>query len=232
MSDIHALSGAYAIAALEEHERALFERHLADCANCRDEVDSLREAATSLSETTMATPPPALRADVLAAITTVRPLPPLPAQQSGGHPSRRFRGLLVAAAAAVAIGTGLTVTQPWSDDTVDTVAQVIAAADVDKASAEVGDGTLTVYRSESIGKAVLVSDDLPAAAEGRVYELWLQVDGAMVPAGLLDGSGDSKLLLAGDASRATAAGVTVEPDGGSPQPTTTPIALFDLTQDT
>lgn len=232
MSDIHALSGAYAIDALEEHERALFERHLADCANCRDEVDGLREAAASLAETTLATPPLSLRADVLAAITTVRPLPPLPAQQTGSHTARRFRGLLVAAAAAVAIGTGLTMTQPWSDDTVDPVAQVIAAADVDKASAEVGDGTLTVYRSESIGKAVLVSDDLPAAAEGRVYELWLQVDGAMVPAGLLDGSGDHEFLLSGDASRATAAGVTVEPDGGSPQPTTTPIALFDLTQDT
>ena len=50
--------------------------------------------------------------------------------------------------------------------------------------------------------------------------------------GLLDASGDQELLLTGDASQATAAGITVEPDGGSKQPTTAPIALFDLTQET
>ena len=50
-SDIHALSGAYAIDALDDIERAQFERHLAECAECRDEVDSLREAAGLLVET-------------------------------------------------------------------------------------------------------------------------------------------------------------------------------------
>ncbi|MDO7868042.1 anti-sigma factor [Nocardioides jiangxiensis] len=233
MSEIHALSGAYAIDALDEHERALFERHLAECADCRAEVDSLRGAAASLAETTIATPPPALRADVLAAISTVRPLPPLPAQESGVHAGgRRFRHLLVAAAAVAVVGTGAAVTHPWTDDRVDPVQQVIAASDSDQATAKVDGAKLTVYRSASLGKAALVTDELPAAAKGKVYELWLQVDGAMVPAGLLEGSGDQELLLTGDASKATAAGITVEPDGGSRQPTSTPIALFDLTQDT
>jgi anti-sigma-K factor RskA len=232
MSEIHALSGAYAIDALDEHERAQFERHLAECAECRDEVDSLRGAAASLAETTEVAPPPQLRADVLSAIKTVRPLPPLPRQDHGRNAGRgrRFRGLLVAAAAVAAVGTGAVVTQPWSEDQ-SPVDQVIAAAD-DHASAKVDGGTVTVYRSESLGKAALVADDLPPVAAGKVYELWLQVDGAMVPAGLLDASGDQELVLTGDASKATAAGITVEPDGGSKQPTTTPIALFDLTRDT
>ncbi len=39
MSDIHALSGAYAVDALDDIERAQFERHLAECAECRAEVD-------------------------------------------------------------------------------------------------------------------------------------------------------------------------------------------------
>ena len=51
MSDIHALSGAYAIDALDDVERARFERHLAECADCRAEVASLREAAALLPET-------------------------------------------------------------------------------------------------------------------------------------------------------------------------------------
>ena len=58
MSDIHALSGAYAIDALDDIERAQFERHLAKCAECRAEVESLREASAMLAETTAVEPPP------------------------------------------------------------------------------------------------------------------------------------------------------------------------------
>ena len=35
MSDIHALVGAYAVDALDDVERAAFERHLAECAACQ-----------------------------------------------------------------------------------------------------------------------------------------------------------------------------------------------------
>lgn len=233
MSEIHALSGAYAVDALDEHERAQFERHLAECAECRAEVDSLRDAASSLAETTEVAPPAHLRADVLSAIKTVRPLPPLPRHDDGQHAGRgrRFRGLLVAAAAVAVVGTGTLVTQPWEDQP-STFDQVLAASDVDTASVPMNGGKVTVYRSESVGRAALKADDMPAPPEGKVYELWLQVDGEMVPAGLIDASGDQEFVLTGDASEATAAGITVEPDGGSPQPTTTPIALFDLTQET
>ena len=47
MSDIHALSGAYAVDALDDIERAQFERHLAECPACRSEVDSLRRPRRS-----------------------------------------------------------------------------------------------------------------------------------------------------------------------------------------
>lgn len=232
MSEIHALSGAYAVDALDEHERALFERHLAECADCRAEVDSLRAAAASLAETTAVTPPAHLRADVLAAIGTVRPLPPLPRQADRGDGrGRRFRGLLVAAAAVAVVGTGVVVSQLREDEP-STFDRVVAASDVDTVTVPVGGGEVTVHRSESVGRAVLEAEDMPAPPKGKVYELWLQVDGAMVPAGLLDAAGDQEFVLTGDASEATAAGITIEPDGGSPQPTTTPIALFDLSQET
>jgi anti-sigma factor RsiW len=77
MSDIHALSGAYAIDALDDIERAQFERHLAQCAECRAEVESLREASAMLAETTALEPPADLRSRLLAEIKTVRPLPPV-----------------------------------------------------------------------------------------------------------------------------------------------------------
>ena len=77
MSEIHALSGAYAVDALDPAERMLFEQHLATCPDCRAEVDSLREAAATLPEITLAEPPPGLRERLLADIATVRPLPPV-----------------------------------------------------------------------------------------------------------------------------------------------------------
>ncbi len=50
----------------------------------------------------------------------------------------------------------------------------------------------------------------------------------MKPAGLMTTAGDHKLVLDGDAAKATAVGITVEPEQGSAQPTSEPIAMFDL----
>ena len=75
--DIHTLSGAYALDALDGDEALAFERHLESCASCRDEVRSLRETLPALAEDSAEPAPERLRADVLAGITSVRPLPPL-----------------------------------------------------------------------------------------------------------------------------------------------------------
>ena len=48
-ADIHALSGAYAVDAVDDIERAEFERHLATCADCREEVAGFRSTAIQLS---------------------------------------------------------------------------------------------------------------------------------------------------------------------------------------
>ena len=50
----------------------------------------------------------------------------------------------------------------------------------------------------------------------------------MVPAGLMPAKSDQTVLLSGDATDAHAVGITVEPAGGSDEPTTYPIALFEL----
>ena len=231
MTDVHALSGAYAVDALDDIERAAFERHLAECADCRTEVAGLRETAALIAETTATEPPAALRARVLAEISTVRPLPPeIPA------PVARRRGLrllLAVAAAVVLVGAGAVVwQQPWADDSSSTVAtpdQVLSAPDAQSSSVELSGGaSATVTYSDSVGKAVIETHDMPPPPDGKVYQLWLQQpDEGMVSAGLMPDPSQT-VLLSGDAATATAAGITVEPEGGSPEPTTTPIALFDL----
>lgn len=241
MNDIHALSGAYAVDALDDTERAAFEAHLADCADCRTEVAELREAAGLLAGLTPVAPPPRVRDEVLAGIDRVRPLPPLPtpttAATASVSPLRRrpVRTALVAAAAAAAlVGGGLAITQPWHDDSsqeLTTAERVLAADDAQEVALELDGATARLVRSAEEGRAVLVTTDMPAAPRGRDYQLWLQTpDGDMVDAGLMPDRSDQTVLLTGDASRATGAGITVEPDGGSPQPTTAPIAFFDLSE--
>lgn len=227
MSDIHALSGAYVVDALDDHERALFERHLAECGDCTLEVASLREAAATLADVPATAPPASLRASVLSGISTVRPLPPQVAESS---PRRGWAPLLLAAAVAVVFGTGVVVAQPWEDSPngVTLADRVIAAADATKSTVKIDGATATVYRSASLGRAALVTDDLPDAPDGKVYELWLQKRGVMVPAGLLEDGGDQEFLLVGDAADASAVGMTLEPDGGSSEPTLPTVAVFPL----
>ncbi|WP_153502552.1 anti-sigma factor [Cumulibacter manganitolerans] len=71
------LSGAYATDAVSDEEREAFEPQLADDPYLQEETDSLRNAAHELTHISATAPPARLRADVLAAIKTVRPLPPV-----------------------------------------------------------------------------------------------------------------------------------------------------------
>lgn len=241
MNDAHALSGAYALGALGDTERAVFEEHLQRCAACRDEVDGLREAAAALANDAAAEPPAGLRDRVLAGIEAVRPLPPVASGDPhvAPRPVRRHwtprapRTLLVAAAVLLVVGIAGAVWQPWSqgpDDPPTASERVLEAEDATRTTLSLpGGAKATVVVSRSEGRAVLVTEDMAPAPPGKDYELWLQTpDGVMVPAGLMPDDRDATVLLEGDASEATAAGITVEPDGGSPQPTSDPIALFEL----
>jgi anti-sigma-K factor RskA len=241
---LHALSGAYVVDALDDAERAAFEEHLPGCRDCQAEVATLREAAALMADDAAMTPPPSLRASVLAGASTIRPLPPeKPAAAevkdtaSVVVPMRRRRGfrigsLVAAAAVAASVAAGVT-WHPWTDDTSRTVSaadQVLAAPDAQKVSLDFKDGSsASVYRSKSKGKAVILTDGMASPPAGKVYELWLQDSaGTMVPAGLMPNSPNAKVLLKGDAAKATGVGITVEPEGGSKTPTSEPIALFDL----
>jgi anti-sigma-K factor RskA len=236
MSDLHALTGAYAVDALDDLERARFERHLADCADCQAEVQSLREATALLAEHTAVAPPPALRDRVLAEIATVRPLPPVVPPTAAEDATARRRlswlPLLVAASVFAVLGVGLALWQPWSSapPTLSAAERVLQAADAQSVSLTFDDGSqATLVRSVSEGRAVIKTSKMAPAPAGKVYELWLQhPDGRLTPAGLMPAKADQTVLLEGDASQVIGAGISVEPAGGSPQPTSDPIALFDL----
>ncbi len=75
----------------------------------------------------------------------------------------------------------------------------------------------------------MITDDMPAAPQGKAYQMWLLTDdGTLASAGMMEASADQTVLLSGDAAHATAAAISVEPVGGSKQPTTEPVALIDF----
>lgn len=248
-ADIHGLSGAYAVDALENGERAAFEEHLSQCPECQAEVASLREAATQLAAISETMPPPSVRDAVLAGISSVRPLPPLeppttlslPTSPADGvadgvvvplRPRRRTSWLL-AAAAAVIVGVGGLSWHPWShgldNSQLTATEQVIRASDAQRLQKMVDGARATIVRSASLGEAVLIADHMPDAPAGKDYQLWLNLPGrGMVSAGLMPRNAKQPVtvLLQGDARKALGAGITVEPAGGSTKPTTQPIALF------
>jgi anti-sigma-K factor RskA len=229
MSDIHALSGAYAVDAVDDIERASFERHLASCPTCRAEVASLREASALLADAATTIPPPALRDAVLSDITRVRPLPPVTV--GGPVHRRKWFPALVAAVVLALVGVGGAVWQPWRDDTSQTLSatdQVLQDPDAQRVSQELPNGaTATVVRSSKEHRAVIVTEDMPEPPAGKVYQLWLQTPTEdMVPAGVMP-TGGSTALLDGNADDAIGVGVSLEPAGGSPQPTEV-VALLDL----
>jgi hypothetical protein len=172
---------------------------------------------------------------VLADITSVRPLPPTVVPLAERRSRRRPQLLLAAAAAVVLVGAGAVVwQQPWQDSSSEsrlTGAQaVLAAGDARSSSLDFPNGaSATVTHSDSLHEAVIVTKKMPAPPSGKVYQLWLDQPGVgMVSAGLMPVDPDQTVLLTGDAATAAGAGITVEPEGGSDQPTSKPIALFDF----
>ncbi len=245
MSDVHKLTGAYALDALDDIERARFEQHLAECEDCRAEVAELRETAAMLAETIAVTPPDSLRTSVLAGIAQVRPLPPevpltttpVPHQSEKPTGRRGWMPFLVAAALALFVGVGSMVTQPWANDDqprLTAAEQVLQADDAQRVFLDLGEaGRATVVRSKAKDRAVISTEDMVSAPAGKVYELWLMSpQGVFTPAGLMPDQADQTVVLDGSAAEAIAVGITVEPASGSEEPTSAPIALFDLTEAT
>jgi anti-sigma-K factor RskA len=80
------------------------------------------------------------------------------------------------------------------------------------------------------GGAHVVLVDLPQAPAGQTYQAWYIADGAPTSAGLMAVGSDGYAVLADDEPLPGTEifAVTLEPAGGSPQPTSDPIIVGEL----
>lgn len=204
-TEIHDLAAAYALDALDPEDRWTYERHLDTCERCREEVAALRDSATELAYAAEGPePPPELRERILAAARNeprTAKIVPLP---------RRWlfpaTAVAAVAAACAAVGLGL-----WANSLRDGPPQRVVAV-------QGAPGNLIV----SGDRATLVVC-LDEAAPSKTYEAWVIEAQRPRPAGIFPG-GCSSVPLDEPVEPGDVVAVTLEPAGGSDQPTSDVLA--------
>jgi len=229
-ADIHALTGAYALDAVSGEEREEFERHLAECESCAQEVRELRDTAARLALAAAAEPPPELKGNVLDRIRAVRQLSPettvVPLRRRD-RSSLALRLSSIAAAVLFVATVTLGVTVVRQGEQLDRsraqatqMADLLRAGDAQVLTLDEGDkGRMTVAMSRSENRMLLLTEGLASPPEGKDFQVWTGHDGEMVSAGLLHPDHGEALLEISGLDDADEVGVTLEPDGGSEEPT-------------
>ena len=108
------------------------------------------------------------------------------------------------------------------------MAAIAEAPDAQSQTHEVpGGGEITLVSSAAKGRSGVVVEGLPPLEAGQTYELWYIDDSGAAAAGTFDANGgETWRVREGSFSPGVAVGVTVEPEGGSAQPTTDPIVVI------
>jgi anti-sigma-K factor RskA len=239
----HTLTGAYALHALTGPEAARFERHLARCPTCAQEIADFAETTARLADATAATPPADLKQQVLAAAARTRQLPPAIHQPTISRTRRAARpasattllprrwlvlaAAVLALAAVIGLATRTTGHPPAPGQAPSRqIAAVLTAPDATMLDARITTGgTATIVMSRHAHALVFAATGLAPLPPTRCYQLWLLGPHSDTPAGMLPGPqhGPAGPITTTGLRPGTRLGLSIEPAGGSPQPTTAMI---------
>jgi hypothetical protein len=234
---------AYALDALDAGERLLLVEHLAECREHDEELAAYRMVATRLP---LIVEPPAmpaaLKGNLLDAFDREKASSPLPLPASAAAPvsgpeatPRRvavpepqpqrggffaiFRQPALAYGMAAALLIAVLGLAVWNFNLRDDNNVMTTAAAGPGMSINV-----TYYEDQQVA---VFDVDMPPPASGQVYQAWMIADGKPVSVGLLT-SNSGRQAFATDMAGATAVAISVEPAGGSQQPTTTPVVIANF----
>ncbi|QTE29470.1 anti-sigma factor [Pengzhenrongella sicca] len=239
-TDARDLLGAYALDAVDDIERRAVDRLVATDPAAAHELAGLTATAAMLGAAVAARPPADLRAAVLAeAARTAQVSRPAAAGARGSGASARRPGVprrtVWLAVAATAVGAALIPSGlAWQQAQQTQRAQEQARAVADL----LADPQARLVRSEVTGGgtavAVLAADSalfsasgLAEPGDGKAYQLWVLHDGAAASAGVLADDDGQVRAIAADFAPGDSLAVTVEPAGGSTQPTTDPLVVLE-----
>lgn len=191
---------AFALGALDGNDAAEVVAHLHTCQECQAEYDALRPVVTAVGNAVGAemVPSPFLKARIMQQVRAPR-----------ARPAWNFQWLAYAFAAAcllLAIGfAGITVQQQ---------------------------GVINTLARASGHRIYVVAHGLPPLPSGKVYQMWTLAKGAtnvepsvtFVP----DSAGNALIPVSANPSTTAEAAISVEPLGGSKQPTSKPIVVIPI----
>lgn len=240
--EVRELLELYALGVLEAEDRVAVAEHLNQgCERCgRDLKRAAGLNAAVLAAVEEATPPPALRSRIVA---SVRP---------GRQPMYSHKAWAGLAAGLTAAVVWLGVDNLRKAESLNAERQMRAS--IERESARLS-RTLEFLRDPETRPAMakpgptqprgtyyvnpragvlLIATNLGAAGPGKTYQMWVIPKGqAPRPAGLFvpDATGAAVHLQPGpvDLESAQALAITIEPEGGSAAPTTTPLLVTPLT---
>jgi anti-sigma-K factor RskA len=234
--DPHIAIGAYALDALDDDERRLFEAHLAECDTCRAEIGGLTATAARLGAAVATTAPAGLRQRVMSEAARTRQVPPvveLAQRRAARAWYRRPAGIAAALLLVVSVALGsLAISENRRADRAETLAGRITAVTTDPSRQEAqqpvssgGTGTLI----SAGGRAVFSATGLRALPAGRTYQLWIIDASGARSVGVLGRAAGGRLaqFVPGVKLQDTI-GMTVEPKGGSTAPTTDPVVAIPI----
>jgi anti-sigma-K factor RskA len=255
--DFAELAAGHALGSLSPDDASAFEDARRQHPEWERHVQADAATAALLADAVVeVTPPPGVRAALLAQIAASASSaqeqasedePPLPPRSSGGASApeaepgtararpwgiRSWFALAASLALLVGVGWGAVFVSQQLNPPASVVAldQIEAADDARSETATLPNGgEATAHWSESVGKAVLVTDGLPTIADDKSFELWFVRGEEAIPAGTFSADdGSATALLTGAMEPGDVIAVTVESAGGSPtgQPTTEPIVAI------
>jgi len=251
-------AASYALDALDEEERAVFEAHLAGCPECQSEVAAYREVAGILAHAapSAAMPSPALRDRIMREARHVRPIatarPVLSTAAPAGSTSKTRSAILpwAVAGAAIAAALAFAIVYKGERDEASKLRERLLSAEATLAR---DDSTLAAFLGPEVHVVsltvaseakprmrvfwnhtrktfIVTALNMPPAPAGKTYQLWAIRKGKPpMSMGTFDPdpSGRTTTTLAvaneiNDGGFIDDCALTVEPVGGSPQPTETP----------
>ncbi len=219
-NDPHDLLAAYALDAVDDDERERFERHLADCEECTEQLAMLREPVAALAYAAEGPVPPkelrdriieGARAEPRAAVIKL--------------PRRSWAlgavAAVAAAAACLAIGLGV-----WANSLSNSLDQERSTSrELDRlldqnatAKPLIGaKGSLIVAQT---GRAAIRVCGLANAPSSKTYQAWVITGNSPQPAGLFrGGSGCRTVFLTQRVPKSATVAATLERAGGATSPT-------------
>lgn len=231
-ADLHSLMAPYALDALDELERARFESHLVQCISCQSELSGFVATAIRLGDAAEAAPPAALRDRLMAEVATTRQdRPTVPTLTKPGLMRRTLPRLAMAAAflvGTVGVGGYLNERRELDNERADreVITAVMGASDAVSIDKSFDDGGhVRLITSDQADAAYIVARDLPSPGKGKVYQVWVVSEDLPRSEGVFERSGEMIMKDIADADRIA---VTIEPEGGSKQPTTPAVATISV----